>query len=181
MLGEVDRELVQEELRLVVVDVLDVDGEVQVALQRRRDPEIEGLHPQQVNFLPLPVVESLVKQLPENLEGHFTQHFRTSNDKLNDFFPSRLILPKHSSLSSFLTSEMRPVTGSTEKKFPTAAISPWWVLVLRSLYLTWPLDPISVSIARTVMTSDPIDAFSDTLMVKFRGGLINSGALSLKS
>ena len=90
-------------------------------------------------------------------------------------------MPKHSSLSSFLTSEMRPVTGSTEKKFPTAAISPWWVLVLRSLYLTWPLDPISVSIARTVMTSDPIDAFSDTLMVKFRGGLINSGALSLKS
>lgn len=76
---------------------------------------------------------------------------------------------------------MRPVTASMEKKFPTAVISPWRVLVLRSLYLTWPLEPMSVSIARTVMTSDPIEAFSGTLMVKFRGGLMNSGALSLKS
>ena len=34
-------------------------------------------------------------------------------------------------LSSFLTSKMCPVTGLTEKKFPTAAIS------LSSLYMTW--------------------------------------------
>ena len=61
VLGEVDSELVHEELRLVVVDVLDVDREVQVALQRCRDSEIEGLHPQQVNFLPLPVADSSVK------------------------------------------------------------------------------------------------------------------------
>ena len=77
---------------------------------------------------------------------------------------------------------MRPLTASMAKKFPTAApISPWWLLVLRRRYLTWPLEPMSVSIARTVMTSDPMEAFSGTRMVKFRGGLMNTGALSLKS
>ena len=81
VLGEVNRELVQEELRLVVVDVLDVDSQVQVALQRRRDPEIEGLHPQQVNFLPLSVADSSSVKLPWTLERHFQQRFITTNGK----------------------------------------------------------------------------------------------------
>ena len=58
MLGEVDRKIVHEELRLVVVDVFDVDREVEVALQRRRDAQVERLHPQQVDLLPLPVNDS---------------------------------------------------------------------------------------------------------------------------
>ena len=67
MLSKVDRELVHKELRLVVVDVFDVDREIQVALQRRRDAQVERLHPQQVDLLPLPGGNSV----PQSSQAHF--------------------------------------------------------------------------------------------------------------
>jgi hypothetical protein len=41
-------EVVYHKLGLVVVYVFDVDGEVKVALQRGRDPEVVGLHSEHV-------------------------------------------------------------------------------------------------------------------------------------
>ena len=73
MLGEVDRKIVHEELRLVVVDVLDVDREVEVALQRRRDAQVERLYPQQVDLLPLP---GRGKTIPQSSLAHIWTHKR---------------------------------------------------------------------------------------------------------
>ncbi len=45
VLGEVDIEYIDEKLRLVVVDVLHVDGQVEVGLELSRYPEVMSLDP----------------------------------------------------------------------------------------------------------------------------------------
>ncbi len=43
--GEVDIENIDEKLGLVVVDVLDVDGQIEVGLELSRYPEVMSLDP----------------------------------------------------------------------------------------------------------------------------------------
>ena len=55
VLSEIGHELVDDKLWLVVIHVFDVDGEVEVTLERGRNAEVIGLNTNLVDLLPLPI------------------------------------------------------------------------------------------------------------------------------
>ena len=67
VLGKVDIEDIDEKLGLVVVDVLDVDGQVEVGLELSRNSEVVGLNAEVVYLLPL----SILKKKTNFISFHF--------------------------------------------------------------------------------------------------------------